>query len=317
MPLLRLRPEFRNLESWQQQARAKVFEHLFYAPPPTAPQAEVIRRRHRGDYIEEYLTFQTTPDVRVPAYLLVPKNVTLPAPGAIVFHDHGASYLWGKEKVVEIDNEHPVLSGFKERLYGGSSIAAELARRGFVVLTIDMFYWGEGRMLLDDDPPAYRDREAMSEEEIAAFNRRSQQSEEVVARTLFGAGISWPGVMAWDDIRALDYLSSRPEVDQQRIACAGLSVGGYRSLLLAALDERIKVAVDIGYMTSYASQVKTHAKHSIRFTFHLIGLYRYLDLPDLAALIAPRVVMVMNGSRDILFTPEGVQAAFEKIQRWV
>jgi len=75
------------------------------------------------------------------------------------------------------------------------------------------------------------------------------------------------------------------------------------------------VAVDDGWMTSFATQIKNQVLHSVGFSFHLIGLYRYLDLPDLAALIAPRAVMIINGSRDALFAPEGVKAAFEKIAR--
>lgn len=169
-------------------------------------------------------------------------------------------------------------------------------------------------MLLDDDPPEYRDRSSMSRDQILAFNQRSQQGEQLVARSLFTAGITWPGVMLWDDIRTLDYLASRSEVDPSRLGCVGLSVGGYRSFLLAALDERIRVAVDVGWMTSYASQIERQVINSIGFTFHIIGLYRYLDLPDLAALIAPRAVMVMNGSQDQLFAADGVQAAFRKIE---
>src|SRR5438445_461280 len=83
------------------------------------------------------------------------------------------------------------------------------------------------------------------------YDRRSQQSEQLVARSLLTAGITWAGVILWDDIRTLDYLASRPEVDARRLGCVGLSVGGYRSFLLAALDRRIKVAVDVGWMTSY------------------------------------------------------------------
>ena len=310
-----LQPKFRDLKQWQKQARAKVFEHLFYVPPAVAPQPQIIRRTDRGDYTEEYLTFQTTPDLRVPAYVLVPKNVKLPAPGIVVLHDHGAFYLWGKEKVVELEDEPPALTEFKQEAYGGKSIAVELVRRGFVVITIDMFYWGERRMLLDDDPPSYQEPGKMTREEVGAFHRRSQQSEQLVARTLFASGITWPGVMLWDDIRTVDYFKTRPEVDAKRIGCVGLSVGGYRSFVLAALDERIQAAVDVGWMTSFGSQIKRHAVNSIGLTFHIIGLYRYLDFPDLAALIAPRAVMVMNGSRDQLFSPEGVKAAFDKIAR--
>jgi dienelactone hydrolase len=251
----------------------------------------------------------------VPACLLIPKNVTLPAPGIVVLHCHGGMYVWGHEKVVEMEDEHPVLREFKQQLYGGRSIATELARRGYVVMTIDMFYWGRRRMLLDEDPPSYRDPRTMTKDDIAAFNRRSQQHEQLVARSLFTAGITWPGVLLWDDLRTVDYLVTRPEVDSRRLGCVGLSVGGYRSFLLAALDQRIKVAVDVGWMSSLGTQIARHVINSIGFSFHIIGLYRYLDLPDLAALIAPRSLLVINGSRDQLFPPEGVKAAFTKIEQ--
>lgn len=308
-----LRSEFQDLATWQAKARATVFERLFYSPPPAAPAADVIRREDRGDYVQEYLTFQTTPDIRVPAYVLIPKRAGRPAPGIVALHCHGGFYVWGKDKVVESDHEHPALAQFKQELYEGKSVASELARQGYVVIVIDAFYWGERRMLLDEDPASYRDAQQMTKPEVADFNRRSQQGEQLVARSLFTAGITWPGVLLWDDLRTVDYLASRPEVDAQRLGCVGLSLGGYRSFVLAALDPRIKVAVDVGWMTSMASQIKRHVVNTIGLTFHIAGLYRYLDLPDLAALIAPRALLVINGSKDSLFAPEGVRAAFEKI----
>ena len=309
-----LQSRFRDLKSWQDVARARVLDRLCYSPATVSPAAEVIRRTDRNDYIEECLTFQTTPDLRVPAYVLIPKNSPLPAPGLVVLHCHGGAYVWGKEKVVATTNEHPVLSEFKKGLYEGTSIANELVRRGYVVITIDMFYWGERRMLLDDDPASYRERQSMTSEEVQAFNRRSSQNEQLVARTLMTAGITWPGVVLWDDLRTLDYLASRPEVDRRRLGCVGLSVGGYRSFLLAALDQRIKAAVDVGWMTSYGSNLRRHVINTVGFTFHIPGLYRYLDLPDLAALIAPRSIFVINGSKDALFPSDGVERAFRKIE---
>lgn len=309
-----LQSRFHDLQAWQKLARAQVLDCLYYSPPPVSASPQLVRRTDRGDYIEEYLTFQTTPDLRVPAYVLIPKNATRPAPGLVVLHCHGGAYVWGKEKVVALDNEHAALSEYKKALYEGTSIANELVRRGYVVITSDMFYWGERRMLLDDDPPSYRAPQNMTSEDVQAFNRRSSQSEQLVARALMTAGITWPGVLLWDDLRTLDYLASRPEVDRRRLGCVGLSVGGYRSFLLAALDPRIKAAVDVGWMTSYASNIRRHVINTVGFTFHIPGLYRYLDLPDLAALIAPRSVFVMNGSKDTLFPPDGVDKAYRKIE---
>ncbi len=311
-----LRPEFKDLRRWQPTARRKIFDHLFYSPERVTPQPQIVRRTDKGDYVEEYLTFQTAPDVRIPAYVLIPKKARLPAPGIVALHSHDGLYLWGKEKVIDAENEHPSLTTFKQQRYGGKSIGAELARQGYVVIAIDMFYWGERRLLLDDDPPAYRERSlSMTDKDVQAFNQRASQNESLVGRSLFTAGITWPGIVLWDDIRTLDYLASRPEVDASRLGCVGLSVGGYRSFLLAALDERIKVAVDVGWMTSFASQIKQHVVNTIGLSFHINGLYRYMDLPDLSALVAPRAIMVINGSQDRLFALDGVNAAFDKINR--
>ncbi len=311
-----LQPAFSSLRQWQPRARARIFANLFYAPPNVPSRPYLVRRTDKGDYVEEYITFQTTPDVRVPAYVLVPKKGRRPAPAIVALHSHDGIYLWGKEKIVELEHEHPWLTAYKNDAYGGKSITAELARQGYVVMTIDAFYWGERRMILDDDPPSYRERPlTMSEEDIRAFNHRASDNESLMARSLFTAGITWAGVLLWDDIRTLDYLASRPEVDANRIGCVGLSMGGYRSYLLAALDPRIKAAVDVGWMTSFASQIKQHVINTIGFSFHINGLYRYMDFPDLSALIAPRALMVINGSQDQLFALDGVKAAFDKIGR--
>ena len=91
---------------------------------------------------------------------------------------------------------------------------------------------------------------------------------------------------------------------QQTRLCRFLSAG-YRSFLLAALDERIKAAVDIGWMTSFRSQIRAQVTSTVSLSFHINGLYRYLDLPDLASLIAPRAVLVINGSQDRVFALDG------------
>jgi Abhydrolase family len=204
--------------------------------------------------------------------------------------------MWGREKVVNTENEHPVLTKFKQQYYSGRRIANELVQRGYAVMAIDMFYWGERRYLLPDDPIVWRERpSSMTAQEIAEFNARSSRNEELIARSLLTADVTWPGIMLWDDLRTLDYLASRPEVDQNRIACVGLCVGGYRSFMLAALDSRIRAVVDVGWMTAFASQIKQHVIHTMGLTFVIPGMYRYFDLPDLAALIAPRALMRPNG----------------------
>ncbi|MBI3851863.1 MAG: acetylxylan esterase [Verrucomicrobia bacterium] len=313
-PLSFLNPHFRSLRTWKQQARGKLLELLQYAPTKVAPKPETVERQDCGDYVREKVWFNTTPDLRVPAFVLVPKNLPSRAPAIVALHDHGAFYLWGKEKLVETGSENPTLAEFRRQYYGGRSIAIDLVRQGYVVVSIDMFYWGERRMLLDDDAGDWRARPAkLPRERIQAFNRRSGQYEQLVGRTIYAAGFTWPGVMFWDDIRTVDYLLTRPEVDPKRIGCVGLSVGGLRSCHLAALDDRIRAAVVVGWMTSFPWQLKKHIENTIGHTKIVPGLYRHLDYPDVASLAMPKALLVINGRKDTLFHPEGVRASFDKL----
>ncbi len=309
-----LRPGARDLAAWKRRARGKLLDLLQYAPPRCAPNAEILERIDRGDHFLERVRFNTTPDVRVPAFVLIPKGVRLPAPGVVNLHDHGGFYLWGKEKLVALPGEHTALTEFRKTSYEGRSTAVELCRRGYVVIVIDMFYWGERRMLLDDDPEDWRTRPAsMPPQRVPEFNARSAGACPLVNHTIQAAGFTWPGVMLWDDLRTLDYLASRPEVDPKRLACVGLSVGGFRSCHLAALDDRIKAAVVVGWMTSFPHQLKKHIRWTLGETMLIPGLTRHLDYPDIASMAAPTALLVINGSRDTLFAPEGVRSAFDKL----
>ncbi len=309
-----LRPEHRDLRAWRRRARSVLLNLLHYAPPKCAPAPEILGRWDRKGYTLEKVTFNTAPDVRVPAFVLIPSAAKLPAPGIVAPHDHGAFYLWGKEKLVEIDDEHPALTQHKRNSYGGKSIASELARQGYVVIVTDMFYWGERRLQLPDDPADWRERSSsMSMERVAAAHQRASRFEDLVARTIGAAGFTWPGVMLWDDMRTVDYLVTRPEVDPRRIGCVGLSVGGFRTVHLAALDERIRAAVAVGWMTSFPTQLRERVINTIGHSMLIPGLYSRLDYPDVASLAMPRALMVINGSRDTLFEPEGVRRAHAKL----
>jgi dienelactone hydrolase len=314
-PLSFLGDDFKDVPAWKRQARGKLLELLHYAPPRCDPRPEVVERADKGDYVREKVYFNTTPDIRVPAYVLVPKKGRRPLPAVVALHDHGAFYLWGKEKLVETEDEHPALAEFKKESYAGISIATALARRGYLVVAADMFYWGERRLLLDDDPADWRDRpRSMPSQRVQAFNQRAQQLGGLVGRSIAATGITWTGVMFWDDLRTVDYLLTRPEVDPNRLACVGLSVGGVRSGHLAALDDRIKAAVVVGWMTSFPTQLRRHMRHSIGDTQLVPGLYRYLDYPDAISLAMPAALLVINGSKDDLFNLDGVKASFAKLQ---
>ena len=77
------------------------------------------------------------------------------------------------------------------------------------------------------------------------------EHESVMAKSLFSAGTTWPGVFFGEDRKALDILCSRKDVDPDRIGCGGLSGGGMRTVFMGGLDPRIKCAVCVGFMTTW------------------------------------------------------------------
>ena len=273
-----------------------------------------LERVDRGDYVQEKVVFNTTPDIRVPAFVLVPKKARLPAPAIVALHDHGGFYLWGREKLVERTDEHPSLTDFKRQLYARPQhrerAGARRVRRG-----------RDRHVLLGRAPDAAGGRRPglarAAREHHRGAHRRLQPPRRRLraARRSYhlSAGFTWPGVMFWDDIRTVDYLVSRPEVDPTRIGCVGLVGRAVRSLHLAALDDRIKAAVVVGWMTSFPAQLERHIRNTIGHTKLVPGLYRHLDYPDVASLAMPTPLLVINGSKDQLFEPAGVRASFDKL----
>ena len=111
-----LNEPFDDPKAWTQQARAALSGHLHYDPPRVDPKPERIDRVDRGTHTRERIMISTTPDIRIPVYLLVPKGLNQPAPAIVALHDHGGFYFWGKEKLVHVDPEHPELTAFKKSI---------------------------------------------------------------------------------------------------------------------------------------------------------------------------------------------------------
>src|SRR5690606_23374345 len=153
-------------------------------------------------------------------------------------------------------DQHPMLVGHQKTYYEGFAWANELAKRGYVVLVPDAFPFASRRVKVADVPPRQRHNgvdpgDNPSTEEIEKYNRWAGDHEHIMAKSLLSAGTTWPGVWLAEDMKALDILSERKDVDKSRIGCCGLSGGGMRSDYLAGLDDRIKCAVPVGFMTTW------------------------------------------------------------------
>ncbi len=313
-PMSWLETPYPDVSSYRMAVRKKLFELFHYSPPPVPPAAEVVGRWEFSDYIQEQILFSTTPWFRVPAYVLIPKGRKSPHPAIVDLHSHGGMFLYGKEKVMPVPGgEHPAVTRYRRDNYEGKSTSLALCRRGYVVISIDCFYFGERRTLFDSDVQKLgSDRSKYSLEEVDYLNRKSSQGESALARSLYWAGTTWQGIAHWDDIRTVDYLASRPEVDPSRIGCLGISMGGYRTDFLAALDDRIQCAVSVGWMSTLRHLIRHHVvTHS--YSHFLPGMAHFLDLPDVVACRVPKPLMVQQCNRDSLYPLEGMQESVKKI----
>lgn len=311
-----LEDRFTDPAEWAEEARATLLADFHYKPEPCDPNPEVVETVDRGAFIRERVVINTTPDIRIPVYVLIPKDAPKPAPGIVCLHDHGGFYFWGKEKVVSVEPENPELTVFKETYYSGRSIADELASRGFVVIVSDMLHWGERAMYLEDDPERIKNRTLdVTQEDVNAFNARSWAHEELMSRTALTCGATWSGINVWDDQRVADYLLSRPEVDPERVGCCGLSLGSVRTIFLGAIHPRVRASVAVCWMAEYQPMARNHVRNGIGFTKLVPGLYNDLDWPDVGGLHVPGHLMTINGLQDQLYPLDAARAATAKLER--
>jgi cephalosporin-C deacetylase-like acetyl esterase len=306
-----------GVEAWRTRGRAEVASALAYSPKPVALDLKVHSVVKRDGYEIRIVSFAGSPHYRVPAYLLVPTVGKPPFPAIVALHDHGGWFMHGKEKLVRMDGEHVSLTGFRQQYYGGRAWADELVKRGSVVIVTDAFYWGERRLQYERPPEALRskiaDLKPESEEYVRAMNTFLRDQNAVLQTWLAFAGTSWMGIVNYDDRRSVDVLVSLPEVDKNRIGCAGLSGGGYRSTYLTGMEPRLKASVIVGWMTSLPTTWDIpYVVHSA--LFDAFSAHANLDHPDIATLGAPGCALfVQNCAQDRLFTRAGMDAAAKKI----
>lgn len=121
------------------------------------------------------------------------------------------------------------------------------------------------------------------------------------------------GERTWDALVCLDYLCSRPEVDSSKIGTAGLSLGGETVMYVAALDERIKVAISSGWLTTIANMKNRHCP-----CWNFPGLEEHFAFSDIFSCVAPRHLMAQIGRQEKApggFPLEIAQEAFKEIQK--
>ena len=323
-----LAQEWPERDVWRTRAKAKVYRLLAFDPPDVPLRATTDQRLEMDGLVIEEISYDQPYGPRTEGLFMYPADHPAPLPAIVALHDHGGFKVLGKEKIVDLPDEPDYIREHKEQYYDARGWATEAARRGYAVLVVDVFLFGSRKVAVEDLSPEILewfeqsvgvDRvlllegDRTSREWVEAYNHLAGHHEHLVAKTLFTAGSTWPGVFAFEDRRSVDYLLTRSEVDPTRIGCGGLSGGGLRTIFLAGLDNRIRCAVCVGFMSTFAELLRDCCRRHT-WMLYVPHLPRYLDLPDLIALRAPLPLMVQYDEEDELYTPKGQRRAHDRIE---
>ena len=300
------RKEFSKVDTWRPQARKRLTERLAVPAIGGMPEVKVKKQyTYDGLHVEE-LTWQLPYGRATDGILLKPAGAAKPLPGILAFHDHGANKYFGTRKITRTsDDQHPVMKEHQELYYGNRAWANELAKRGYVVLVSDAFPFASRRVMFGDVPEHLRnghtDEDPENPQNIKIYNDWAAEHEHIMAKSLFSAGTTWPGVFFAEDRKALDILCARKDVDTTRVGCGGLSGGGMRTVFMGGMEPRIKCAVCVGFMTTWKEFIVDKSFTHTWMTYVPL-LPNELDFPEILGLRTPLPTLVLNDLDDDLYT---------------
>lgn len=263
-------------ENWparKEELRDQLRSMLGLNPWPERGELKpVITGQVQGDgYVVEKLQFQSSPGLYVTANFYRPTEVKAPLPTVL--------YVCGHANVVEGGVSMGNKTGYHHH-------GVWFAQNGYTCLTIDTIQLGEIR---GDHHGTFK-----------------------LGRWWWASrGYTPAGVEAWNGIRALDYLETRPEVDRARLGVTGRSGGGAYSWWIAALDERIKVAAPTAGITNLRNHLVDGCIEGHCDCMFQVNTERW-DYDRVAALLAPRPLLIANTDRDGIFPIDGVMDIYQR-----
>ena len=269
-----------DLKSWQETNRQKFLDLIGGLPAQRAAlNARVVGELPRTGYVVRKVIFESLPEYYVTANLYVPTIGKPRFPAVLCPLGHSTN---GKAYEVY------------QHLFIG------LAQRGYVVLTWDPVGQGERVEYWDFLTPRRR----------FEFNQHGMAG---IQQYLLGQNLARNFI--WDGIRALDYLTSLPEVDAARIGITGSSGGGTLSTYIAMLDPRVRAASIVTFITSLPKKIENrHNDAETDPEQDVQGLLAAgIDHPEYIGMIAPRPVMIGAAMRDF-FPIEGTRQTFKEVQ---
>ena len=267
---------------WQGELRAEIVRLLGLAGrPPPPPDARHLSTQDRGDYFEELHSLDIGARARLPVYLLRPKTEP-PWKPIIVFHGHDPSVQY-------ILGNYPDEMTKREQLALDNNYAQALARQGYLVCAPEQRGFGD----------------RVSDQHAPKGCRHLAFSYLLEGRTLLGERCR-------DGEQAINWLLHRDDVVPGALGATGNSGGGTTTLWLAAIDERITVAVPSCYFCSFQASILgvLHCECN-----YVPGILELAEMGELAALLAPRPMCVIAGERDPIFPIAAVHEQYATAQR--
>ncbi len=262
----------RSFASHQEKRRRELWDLLGDLPWQHRPgPARLLSKEEHEGYTLERLVLDLNGIEPVPALMLIPHKLQAPAPGLLYIHWHGGMYDLGKEQLLRGVQAQP-------------AYAPVCAQKGLVTLAIDSWCFGERKHDAD-----------------------GRLGEENAFKLMLWRGQVLFGMMMFDEFRALDYLASRSEVDIRRLGALGMSMGATKAWWLAALDPRLKLCMDVCCLTDYDELIRTHGLKGHGIYYYVPSLLKCFQTADINELIVPRPHLSMNGRRDSLTPPAGVE----------
>lgn len=225
------------------------------------------QEEERDGYILETWDLDLNGIETVPAYLARPIGAKGRLPAVVFDHSHGGGYTIGRKEFVD---GRPYLQP--------EPYAKVLTRLGCVGLAIDHWVFGE----------------------------RSHTSELDTFKAMLWQGRVLWGMMVYDSLRAVDWLTTRPDVDAARIGTLGMSMGSTMAWWLAALDERIKVTVDICCLTEFNTLLAKKGLGGHGVYYYVPRLLKHFTTSQINELIVPRAHLGLAGLQDRLTPVEGL-----------
>lgn len=286
--------EITDYDEWREYARGVLLQQLQYQADDTPFDYQVVDTEQRDGYTAYRIELNINRYVRISALLLRPDGDGV-FPAVVLLHDHGAKFEIGKEKNIRpFASDTAALAiadAWAEKCYDNVYTGDYLAQNGYVVLAIDALFWGErGR------------------KEGVRYD-----SQQALAANLLQMGRSWCGMITADDMRSADFLATLPYVDAERIGAVGFSMGAHRAWMLSAATDRVKAAAAVCWMCvtdALMIPANNQAKGGSAYAMIVPGLRNHLDYPHVAAIACPKPMLFINGSKDKLFSVDGVEEAY-------